>query len=83
MFRFITNFACYMASAKKPSLTPRERSIIQLICKEYTSDQVGEKLNISRRTVESHRARIMQKLRKRSVVGLVLYAVKHGLYTIR
>jgi DNA-binding CsgD family transcriptional regulator len=67
---------------RSPVITPVELKVLRLICKEYTSEQIGEKLGISKRTVEAHRARMMQRLRKRSVVGLVIYAIKHELVRI-
>jgi DNA-binding CsgD family transcriptional regulator len=68
---------------KAPALTPIELKVIRLICKEHTSEEIGEKLGISKRTVEAHRYRIMTKIKKRSVVGIVMFAIKHGLFTIR
>jgi DNA-binding NarL/FixJ family response regulator len=65
------------------TLTPIEVKIVRLICKEYTSQEIGEKLRLSKRTVEAHRYRILQKIKKRSVVGIVKYAIKHGLVTLK
>jgi DNA-binding NarL/FixJ family response regulator len=66
-----------------PVLTPIELKVVRLICKEYTSEEIGEKLGISKRTVEAHRYRIMTKIKKRSGVGIVIFAIKHGLFTVR
>ena len=56
------------------SLTPRETEILKLIVEGYTNRQIGEKLTISFRTVEGHRANISDKLGMRSRVELVRYA---------
>jgi len=60
--------------------TEREKDIIQLICQGCTSKEVASNLFISQRTVEGHRTRIMQKMRVKSIAGLVAYACEKGLY---
>ncbi len=60
-------------------LTLREREILQLIAEGYTSKQIGEKKFISVKTVENHRANIMNKLGIHETAGLVRYAIQIGL----
>lgn len=60
--------------------TEREKDIIQFICRGCTSKEVAAHLFISQRTVEGHRTRIMQKMRVKSIAGLVAYACEKGLY---
>lgn len=60
-------------------LSPREKEILQLIAEEHTSNEVGKILSISEKTVEKHRANIMEKLQVRNLAGLVRLAIKHGL----
>jgi DNA-binding NarL/FixJ family response regulator len=60
-------------------LTNREREILQLICAEYTTGEIAEKLFLSTRTVEGHRNNMLEKTGLRNTAGLVLYAVRHGL----
>lgn len=60
-------------------LTPRETEILKYIVEGYTNRQIGEKLHISVRTVEGHRANISAKLGLHSRVELVRYAREHGL----
>jgi two-component system response regulator NreC len=60
-------------------LTPREVEVLKLIVQGYTNRQIGEKLSISVRTVESHRANLCGKLGLQSRVELVRYAREHGL----
>ena len=62
------------------SLTPREIEVLRLIANGYTNGQVAKELNLSVRTVESHRANLMGKLELRSRVELVRYAMEHGLF---
>ena len=61
------------------ALTPREIEVLKLIVQGYTSRQIGEELNISFRTAESHRASLSEKLGMHGRVELVRYAREHGL----
>ena len=56
-----------------------EREIIQLVCEDFTNRQIGEQLEISKRTIEGHRERIMKKMNVKSVAGLVAYAYTNHL----
>jgi two-component system response regulator NreC len=60
-------------------LTPREIEILKLIVQGYTNRQMAEELGISIRTVEGHRANVLEKLGLQSRVELVRYAKQHGL----
>jgi DNA-binding NarL/FixJ family response regulator len=60
-------------------LTPREREVLQLIAEGKSTKQVAEALNITVKTAESHRSRIMSKLEIHEKAGLVRYAIKRGL----
>jgi len=62
-------------------LTLREREVLQLIAEGHRTRQVAGLLNISVKTAESHRGRIMRKLGIHDTVGLVRYAIRHGLST--
>lgn len=61
------------------ALGPREREIVQLLAEGYTSPEIGKRLHISARTVETHRRNIMKKLGLHSVAELTKYAVREGL----
>lgn len=60
-------------------LSDREREILALIVREYTSEQIAEKLFISKRTVDNHRTNIIEKTNCKSTIGLVKYALKNGI----
>jgi DNA-binding NarL/FixJ family response regulator len=62
-----------------PDISDRELEVLTLICQEYTSKEIGEKLYISARTVEGHRRSLQEKTGARNIVGLVLYAVRNGM----
>jgi len=60
-----------------PKLTDREGEILNLICKEYSSAEIADKLFISFHTVESHRANLMSKAGVKNTAGLVRWAVEN------
>jgi len=60
-------------------LSAREKEILSLIVKEFTSEEIAEKLCISKKTVDNHRANILEKANCKSTVGLVKFAIKAGL----
>ena len=59
-------------------LTQREREILTLILKEKTSEEIAQHLFISKKTVDNHRANILEKTNCKSTIGLVKYAIKNG-----
>ena len=61
------------------NISPREKEILQLIAEEHTSSEIAKILFISEKTVEKHRASLMEKLNVRNLAGLVRIAVKNRL----
>jgi DNA-binding NarL/FixJ family response regulator len=61
------------------ALTPRQREILQLVAEGNTSKEIAERLGLSFKTVEAHRAQIMERLGVRDLAGLVRFAVRVGL----
>ena len=68
-----------VTDANYSSLTPREQEILRLLAEGLSSKKIAEKLFISPKTVENHRANIMNKLDLHSAIELVRYAAKLGL----
>lgn len=62
-------------------LTARQREILQLIAEGHSTREIAERLSISIKTVETHRAQIMQRLNVRDVASLTRYAIRLGLIT--
>jgi RNA polymerase sigma factor (sigma-70 family) len=60
-------------------LSPREREVLQLVAEGKSSKEIANLLNLSVYTVETHRAKLMQKLNLRSVPEVILYAVRKGI----
>ena len=69
----------YLARPEKVSsvITSRERTVVQLIAEGHTNKEVARLLNISLKTVETHRATITRKLQATSSAGLVRYAIRN------
>lgn len=63
-------------------LSKREKEIIKCICNGHTNKEIAEKLFLSIRTVEVHRKHIAQKTHSTNIAGVVIYAIKNGLYQI-
>lgn len=64
---------------KVQQLTSREMEILKLICEEYSTIEIAEKLFISPRTVETHRKHILQKTEVKTIVGLIKFAIYNKL----
>jgi DNA-binding NarL/FixJ family response regulator len=60
-------------------LTPREQEVLKLIAEGHTSEEIAATLVISKKTVERHRANILEKLGMRNRVDLTRYAIRRGL----
>ena len=67
---------------KAPDLTLREREVLQLISEGSTTKQIAERINISIKTVETHRKNIMDKLNLHTVAELTRYAIRNGITSI-
>ena len=66
-------------AAPGASLTPREREIVQLFAEDLSTQDIATRLNLSAKTVATHRENITRKLGVRGVAGLTRYAVKEGI----
>ena len=60
-------------------LTPRQREILQLVAEGHSTKQIASRLNLSVKTVESHRALLMERLGIHDIAGLALFAARAGL----
>jgi DNA-binding NarL/FixJ family response regulator len=59
--------------------TDREKDIIRLICRQHTAQEIGDRLYLSKRTVEGYRTRILEKMDVKNTAGVVIFALKHHL----
>jgi DNA-binding NarL/FixJ family response regulator len=68
---------------KVPTLTPREREVVQLLAKGKSSKEVASLLNLSTKTAETHRSNIMRKLGFHSIRDIVVYAIKNNIIQVQ
>ena len=64
------------------TLTPRERQVLHLSAHSLNNAEIGERLSLSPRTVESYRAEVMHKLGLRNQTDLIRYALRHGIVSM-
>ncbi|MBC7828223.1 MAG: response regulator transcription factor [Chitinophagaceae bacterium] len=67
---------------EKETFSQKEIEIIQFICLEFTNKQIGDKLCLSSRTVEGYRQKIADKTNSKTTAGIVIYAIRNGIYKI-
>ena len=60
-------------------LTPRQREVLQLVAEGHSTKDIAQKLNLSTKTVDTHRTELMQRLDIHDIAGLVRYAIRVGL----
>jgi DNA-binding NarL/FixJ family response regulator len=68
-------------AAPEDPLSPRELEVVKLIAEGLTSEEIAEQLFISKKTVDRHRANVLEKLGMRNRVELTRYAIRRGLVT--
>jgi DNA-binding NarL/FixJ family response regulator len=82
MRTLVDRYREHQAAGKVPPaspLTPRETEVVKLVAEGHTSKEIAEILTISEKTVERHRANVLEKLGLRDRVALTRYAIKSGL----
>ena len=70
------------AEREKTALSSREREVLQMIAEGLSSKEISSRLSVAVRTVENHRANLMQKLHLHSIAGLTRHAVREGMVEI-
>jgi len=83
--RFVLNDYVTSSGRRKSGeeeLSDREREVVALIAEGYSNKSIASKLGLSVRTVETHRARIMQKLNIHSTAGLTKFALSQGMASL-
>jgi DNA-binding NarL/FixJ family response regulator len=83
--KYVTEYVRRVGEEQSSSLerlTPRQREVLQLIAEGHTTQGIAQTLGVSAKTVETHRANLMDRLGIHDVAGLVRYAVRVGLVVI-
>jgi DNA-binding NarL/FixJ family response regulator len=62
--------------------TKREKEVLELICKQFTTQEIGDRLFISPRTVDGHRNNLLLKTESKNLAGLVVYAIQNKLVNL-
>lgn len=65
-------------NASNDDLTEREKEILLFICKGLTNNEIADRLNLSKRTVDKHRENLLLKTQSKNTANLVVYAIKNG-----
>lgn len=65
-----------------PVFTSRELEILELICQEQTTAEIAEELNLSERTIEGYRRKLLEKSGVKNIAGLVVFALKNSLVQV-
>lgn len=63
-------------------ISKREKEVLELICKQYSTSEIAEKLFISPRTVEGHRNNLLLKTESKNTAGLVVYAIQSQIVNV-
>jgi DNA-binding NarL/FixJ family response regulator len=84
---YFTSFATRLLDEERsatgnPFLSPRERAVVQMVAEGRSNKEVAKQLEIAAKTVERHRARVMEKLGVHDVAGLTRYAMRNGLVSV-
>ena len=69
-------------SSPLQQLSPREREILQLVAEGKTSQEIGARLSISSKTVDTYRSRLMRKIGVEDMAGLIKFAIQHGVISL-
>jgi DNA-binding CsgD family transcriptional regulator len=64
-------------------LTEKEKTIIRYICQNKTSEEIAKLLNLSKKTIDYHRSKIMDKTHSSSIASLITFAVQKKLISIQ
>lgn len=65
---------------RKIVFTEKETEVMKLICKEFSTREISEAMHLSGRTIEGYREKILEKTHARNTAGIVVYAIRHGIF---
>ncbi len=70
-------------AAQQPAvvLNDREKDIIKMICQQQTTQEIADKIYLSKRTVEGYRVKILEKIQAKNIAGVVIFALKNNIIT--
>jgi len=72
----------YADGPESPNLTLREKEVLQLVAEGHSTCQIANSLHVSVKTIETHRQKLMGKLKTKGIAGLTKYAIREGLTSV-
>ena len=63
--------------SKEVSITATQKEVLLLLCNQYSTNEIAEKLEMARNTVNRHRQELLDRTRAKNLAGLVIYALRH------
>jgi DNA-binding NarL/FixJ family response regulator len=83
LYRLVNRLKTKPVQTESPvALSDRELEVLLLICKGLSNQEIADKLFISKRTVDHHRASLLTKTNTRNTASLVIYAIKHKMIEV-
>ena len=80
LVKFMNSKSKKLTLSLNEELSKREIEVVKLICCEHTNHEIADQLFLSKRTIESHRQRILEKVGAKNTVGLVVYAIANKIH---
>ena len=71
-----------MAERTSVCFTSREIEVIHLLFEELTTEEIGQRIHLSPRTIQAHRGRILEKIGARNCIGVIKYGLKNGILKV-
>jgi len=65
-----------------PVFTNKENEVLRLICRGYSTEEMADEMNISKRTIEGYRLKLLQKTSLKNTINLVIFAIRNKLVTM-
>jgi len=78
----LQDYLNFLNKREPPSLTEKERDILRMVAEGKSTKEIAFVLNVSSKTVETHRLHIMEKINVFSIAGLTKYAIREGITTL-
>jgi two-component system invasion response regulator UvrY len=82
MLNYVTHEDKEQEMAIVSALTENEIAFLKMVCTEMTHKEIAEQMKLSPRTIDGYRDELLKKLKVQSRIGLVIFAIKSGLYKI-
>jgi len=82
LMKYMNTSSKQIALSPNEKLSNREIEVLKLICFEHTNHEIADKLFLSKRTIEGHRQRILEKIGAKNTVGLVVYAIANQIHSL-